>query len=127
MDLWKEGILMKKNTLLTIAFILLFIISFFLGFHIRNRYKDTMIVPGHMTHADEHHTHGSEAHHAPGSHNGDDAEEDEALARSDLDFMHIKILNHPWNNPGIIEGMFFKGILYILMGAVLYIKLFKNE
>ena len=113
MDLWKEGILMKKNTLLTIAFILLFIISFFLGFHIRNRYKDTMIVPGHMTHGSDHEIEGSG--------------KDDILLRSDLDFMHIKILNHPWNNPGIIEGMFFKGILYILMGAVLYIKLFKNE
>lgn len=41
-----------------------------------------------------------------------------------LDYIHTRILNHPWNNRKIIEMMLLQGLFYAILASILIKKVF---
>ena len=42
-----------------------------------------------------------------------------------LDYIHLRILNHPWNNKKIIEIIFVQAIFFLILSSLLFVKNFK--
>jgi uncharacterized cupredoxin-like copper-binding protein len=42
-----------------------------------------------------------------------------------LDYIHLRILNHPWNNKKIIEMIFVQAIFFLILSSLLFVKNFK--
>ncbi len=40
----------------------------------------------------------------------------------ELDYLHIRLLNKPWNNIMIVSMMFFQGIAFLLLSTVVYFR-----
>ncbi|MCD6578428.1 hypothetical protein J7L48_03045 [bacterium] len=41
-----------------------------------------------------------------------------------LDYIHTRILNHPWNNQRIIQMILLQGLFYAILGGILVKKVF---
>ena len=135
---------MKKNILTFIFFLLL--LAFFSAYaFFAYKYTDFIKVPHSIYHdSDEQHVgseistqhkHSSQKHdhefadsysknNSEKSRHHKDMEDGHKHEHSELDYIHTRILNHPWNNFAIIIMIFVQGLFYSLLGFILWKKTF---
>ena len=111
---------MKK--IMTVIFLILLMGCFAVFLMFQKNYRYYIVTPQSIFHEGEHvaedysigkkdNEDGHEHEHHDGEHTSED-----------LDYMHIRILNHPWNNARLVEIIALQGVFFLLLGAVLWRK-----
>ncbi len=137
---------MKKQTIVTILFFILIFLFFILFINYSKNYKNYILVPNSI------HRHGGKQHIAndltknrgkktvnseqlivnsekkektAGHSSGVSQKEHRNHHHHQLDYIHLRILNHPWNNKKIIEMIFVQAIFFLILSSLLFVKNFK--
>ena len=115
-----------KGRILSVIFTLLLIIFFALYAIFAYRYTDFIQKPGTIYHNCQEQHMGAElsTHHEKKSHAELGTRKKKHHAHGELDYTHIRILNHPWNNFAMIIMIFVQGLFYMILGFLLWKKTF---
>ena len=87
-------------------------------------YRDYIITPASIFHHGEHNHISEDLKEMGEKNNLKQPLKIEPKHEHHLDYLHTRILNHPWNNPKIIEMIALQALFYIILSIIMIRKVF---